>query len=81
LIGKFPLAHDTSGAIAEYVQVYESNQAAMLDLGVAAFGVEAKLSANVSISTKTILSLELAGGHSYELHGLTEGQGMTWTVT
>ncbi|MGW5187848.1 hypothetical protein ACWEOO_01235 [Kribbella sp. NPDC004138] len=80
VICEYPLAGDTTGAIATYGATYARTSSGRVELGAEAFGVGATLSADVSFDQAIALDLELRGGHDYSLHRLRSGQGMAWSV-
>jgi hypothetical protein len=75
------IAGDTSGGLATYEHKYENHRAGRIDVGVTAFGAQAQLGAEISISGEVTLSLELRGGFDYDLHALETGDGILWRHT
>ena len=78
LVERYPLAGDTTGALAEYEYLYERIAAGETEIGVKAFGVDLSLKASVERARSMTVNYQLAGGFDYELHGLGAGDGLVW---
>jgi hypothetical protein len=76
----YPLAGDTTEAIASYEYKYQQKADRHLEIGVTAFHLDAKVRAAVQINGSLSLKYELRGGYDYALHRLTEGDGLLWST-
>jgi hypothetical protein len=78
LVSKYPLADDTTGALAKYKYSDKASASKELQLGIKAFGVDVKLKAEAKRSTSVEVTYELKGGFDYELRRFAEGDGLVW---
>jgi hypothetical protein len=78
LAERFPLAEDTTGAVASYEYTYARSGNGDLSVGVQAFGTGLRLKATVELSESITVAYGLAAGVDYELHQLAEGYGLLW---
>ena len=78
LVCRYPLAGDTSGALAKYKYSDERTGSIELSLGFKAFGADLKLKGQVKRSTSVEVTYELKGGFDYELRRFAEGDGLVW---
>ncbi|WP_158761685.1 hypothetical protein [Streptomyces sp. NRRL S-146] len=78
LLNRYPLAGDTSGAIAEYEYRYEQSSNNSLEIGVSVPSSNVKAQVQISVDGTMTLRHELRGGFNYSLHRLAEGHGILW---
>jgi hypothetical protein len=77
-VQRFPLAGDTTGALATYTWVYARTSKKNLSLGVDAFHTKLSLTVGTELTTQVTLQYELRGGHDYALLSVAEGDGLLW---
>lgn len=77
-VTRFPLAGDTTGAIALYTWKYERRSKLDLDIGLEAFNSKISLRIGTELATNVTLKYGLRGGHDYVLHGVAQGDGLMW---
>ena len=80
LVNTYPLSDDTSGGIAAYGYEYTQARTVGFGLGLKAFGADISLTVDVTLERAVGLTYKLKGGHEYQLHQLSEGQGIVWKV-
>jgi hypothetical protein len=78
LVRRFPLAGDTTGAVATYAWVYARTSKKNLTLGVDAFHTNVSLIVGTELTTQVTLEYGLRGGHDYVLLSAAEGDGLLW---
>lgn len=78
LVQRFPLAGDTTGAIATYKWTYARTSRRNLSLGVEAFHTQLSVTVGTELTTQVTLRYELRGGHDYTLLRAAEGDGLLW---
>jgi hypothetical protein len=82
VVKTYPLAGDTTGALATYKYSDKLSGGIGLQLGITAFGADIKLKGEIKRSASVELTYQLKGGHDYELRRFAEGDGLVWrTVT
>lgn len=77
-VQRFPLAGDTTGALATYTWVYARTAKKNLSVGVNAFQTDLSLTVGTELTTQVTLQYELRGGHDYDLLRVAEGDGLLW---
>jgi hypothetical protein len=77
-VQRFPLAGDTTGALATYKWVYANTSKRKLSVGVDAFHTSLSLIVGTELTTQVTLQYELRGGHDYVLLRVDEGDGLLW---
>lgn len=77
-IQRFPLAGDTTGALAAYEWTYERKSEMHVELGLEAFNSKISLNVGTSFTTQAALKYELRGGYDYVLFSAAEGDGLLW---
>lgn len=77
-VWRYPLADDTTGALATYKRTYERTSKRNLSLGVDAFHTKVSLTVGAELTTQVELQYELRGGHDYTLLRAAEGDGLLW---
>lgn len=77
-VRRFPLAGDTTGAVATYTWVYARTSKKNLTLGVDAFYTNLSLTVGTELTTQVTLEYGLRGGHDYVLLSTAEGDGLLW---
>jgi hypothetical protein len=80
-VRRFPLAGDTSGALATYRWTYERTTKKNLSIGVNAFNTNMSVTVGNELTTQVSLQYELRGGHDYALVRVAEGDGLMWAPT
>jgi hypothetical protein len=78
LLRRFPLAGDTTGALATYKWMYARTSKKTLSIGADAFRTSLSLTVGTELTTEVALEYGLRGGHDYALHGIAEGDGLLW---
>jgi hypothetical protein len=76
---RFPLAGDTTGALATYTWVYGRTFKKNLSLGAEAFNTKLALTVGTELTTQVMLEYGLRGGRDYTLLSVAEGDGLLWT--
>ena len=76
----YPLAGDTSGAIATYEYSYKRQAGHKLSIGTKAFGADLSMDVEVGVAHTFTVSYDLRGGADYDLHRLREGEGLPWSL-
>jgi hypothetical protein len=77
-VQRFPLAGDTTGALATYRWVYARTAKKNLSLGLSAFDTKVSLTVGTELTTQVTLQYELRGGHDYALLRVAGGDGLLW---
>jgi len=77
-VQRFPLAGDTTGALATYKWMYARTSKKNLSVGVDAFNTKLSLTVGTELTTQVTLQYELRGGHDYALLRVAEGDGLLW---
>ena len=77
-VQRFPLAGDTTGALATYQWTYQRGSEKHLEIGLEAFNSKMALSVGTELTTLVTLKYELRGGYDYVLLSAAEGDGMLW---
>lgn len=77
-VQRYQLADDTSGASATYEYRYQKKAAHKLSIGAKAFGADLSLNVEVGLVHAITVGYELRGGTDYDLHDLSEGDGLLW---
>jgi hypothetical protein len=80
-VQRFPLAGDTTGALATYQWKYARTSKRNLSLGVDAFNTKLSLTVGTELTTQVTLQYELRGGHDYTLLEAADGDGLLWAPT
>ena len=80
-VQRFPLAGDTTGALATYKWIYARTSKRNLSLGVDAFHTKLSLTVGTELTTQVTLQYELRGGHDYVLVRAAQGDGLLWAPT
>ncbi len=80
LVSKYPLAGDSTGALAKYKYSDEHSASVELSLGIKAFGADLKLKGEAKRNTSVEVTYELKGGFDYELRRFAEGDGLVWAT-
>jgi hypothetical protein len=80
-VQRFPLAGDTTGALASYKWVYSRTSKMNLSVGLDAFHTTLSLTVGTELTTQVTLQYELRGGHDYVLLRVGEGDGLLWAPT
>jgi hypothetical protein len=75
----YPLAHDTTGDVAEYKYMYEGTNSKSFGIDVKAFSTGVSVKSSVKISGSLALTYQLKGGFDYELRYLHKGHGLVWS--
>ncbi len=77
-VQRFPLASDTTGALATYEWTYKRTSEMHAKLGLEAFSSKISLRVGTKLTTQITLRYELRGGHDYILLSAAEGDGLLW---
>lgn len=77
-IQRFPLAGDTTGALAAYEWTYERKSEMHAELGLEAFNSKFSLNVGTELTTQVALKYELRGGYDYLMFRAAEGDGLLW---
>lgn len=77
-VQRFPLAGDTSGALASYRWKYERTAKLEVNVGLEAFQSKVSLKIGTELTTQVRLEYGLRGGHDYVLLRAAEGDGLLW---
>jgi hypothetical protein len=77
-VQRFPLAGDTTGALASYRWKYARTAKLQVDVGLEAFHSKASLKIGTELTTQVALEYGLRGGHDYVLLRAAEGDGLLW---
>lgn len=77
-VQRFPLAGDTTGALATYQWTYQQTSEKHLEIGLEAFNSKMTLSVGTELTTLVTLKYELRGGYDYILLSAAEGDGLLW---
>jgi hypothetical protein len=77
-VQRFPLAGDTTGALATYQWKYTRTSKRNAEVGLEAFGMKASLKVGSELSTQVVLKYELRGGYDYVLLNVAQGDGLLW---
>lgn len=77
-VQRFPLAGDTTGALATYKWVYARTSKRDLALGADAFHTKLSFTVGTELTTQVTLQYELRGGHDYVLLTAAEADGLLW---
>ena len=80
-VQRFPLAGDTTGALATYKWIYARTSERNLSLGVDAFHTKLSLTVGTELTTQVTLQYELRGGYDYVLVRAAQGDGLLWAPT
>jgi hypothetical protein len=78
LVQSYPLAGDTSGAVATYEYTAEKAASRKMSLGAKVFGAELSIGTEITRNNQMVLTYGLRGGSDYELHRVTDGDGLVW---
>jgi hypothetical protein len=77
-VQRFPLAGDTTGALATYQWVYTRTSKKNLSVGVDVFQTKLSLTVGTELTKQVTLQYELRGGHDYALLRVAEADGLLW---
>jgi hypothetical protein len=77
-IRRFPLAGDTTGALATYQWSYKQTSKPTVQIGFEAFNSKMSLKVGTDLTSEVTLKYQLRGGYDYVLLSTREGDGLLW---
>ena len=80
LVRRFPLAGDTTGALATYQWVYKRTSRLHTQIGLDVFGGKLSMNVGTELTTQVTLTYGLRGGYDYVLLGVAQGDGLLWAL-